>query len=297
MRVIDIHTHGMRGVDTQTGDPSRILSFAEFQARQGVTEFLPTIYPGPVETMRSQMAAVAKAMHYQAIPDDYIGKDRINSHHPPQAKIIGISLEGPFLNPLKCGSLDSSSFLKPDEKNLRNLIDGYEEIVKVITIAPELPGAMKIIRMVTDMGIAASMGHSDATYNEALAGFQAGARGITHLFNAMKGFHHREAGLAGFGLLNQEIYVEIIADSHHLSGETIRLLFSVKNPERIILVSDSVKESGTLPGNPPVTNERGNLAGGALSVSESSGRLIDKGYNEGIILRCASENPSAYLRL
>ena len=280
MNIIDIHTHGIGGFDTRTSNPIDIIRMAEIQASLGVSAIVPTIYPDSIEIMRQNMMAVQKAMELQK-----------------NAAILGVHLEGPFLNSAKCGALKSSSFIEPNESNLKRLIDGFEDMVKIITIAPELNGAAKLIRKISDMGIIASMGHSDATYSEAEAAFNAGAKGITHLFNAMRGFHHREPGIAGFGLLNKEVYIEVIADPYHLNIKTMELIFRTKNPEKIILISDSV--SGTkiteTEREHGVVDDTGRLQGGSMSIMESSRRLTKLGFNEGIIKRSITKNPETYL--
>ena len=144
------------------------------------------------------------------------------------------------------------------------------------------------------MGIIVNMGHSDATFEEAEKGFHSGARGITHIFNAMRGFHHREPGIAGFGLLNDDIFIEVIADPFHLHRATIELIMKVKNPKRIIVVSDTVRESGTYNGGEGVTNAYGDLLGGSMSVPESARRLIEMGYNEEMIMKFVTENPQVF---
>ena len=280
MNIIDIHTHGIGGFDTRTSNPIDIIRMAEIQASLGVSAIVPTIYPDSIEIMRQNMMAVQKAMELQK-----------------NAAILGVHLEGPFLNSARCGALKSSSFIEPNESNLKRLIDGFEDMVKIITIAPELNGAAKLIRKISDMGIIASMGHSDATYSEAEAAFNAGAKGITHLFNAMRGFHHREPGITGFGLLNKEVYIEVIADPYHLNIKTMELIFRTKNPEKIILISDSV--SGTkiteTEREHGVVDDTGRLQGGSMSIMESSRRLTELGFNEGIIKRSITKNPETYL--
>ena len=141
------------------------------------------------------------------------------------------------------------------------------------------------------------MGHSDATYSEAETGFHAGARGITHIFNAMRGLHHREPGIAGFGLLNQDIFIEVIADPFHLNPKTLDLIFRIKNPDRIILISDSVKGTKTseCEKGQGVVDDSGRLQGGAMTIAESSQRLIELGFDEGTIRKCISKNPEIYL--
>jgi N-acetylglucosamine-6-phosphate deacetylase len=225
------------------------------------------------------------------------------------SRIIGIHLEGHFLNPSKRGALDARTFIEPTEKSLRKLIEGFEDIVKIITIAPELKGALQLIKKISDRGIIVSMGHSDATFSEAEAGFHAGAKGITHIFNAMRSFHHREPGIAGFGLIDKNIYIEVIADSFHLHPKTLELIFKVKNHEKIIIVSDSVKETNSPPSPPykgevqrraqkivkAATDAHGKLQGGSMTIVESSKRLVQVGFDEGIIMNCITKNPAKYL--
>ena len=177
------------------------------------------------------------------------------------------------------------------------LLEGFEDIVKIITVAPEIRGAIGLIKKVSDMGIVVSMGHSDATYTEAENGLRAGARGITHIFNAMRGIHHREPGIAGFGLLNRDIYIEVIADPYHLHPKTLELVFTIKNHDRILLVSDTVKqtEAGGC-GMNGVTDSTGKLLGGCMTITESSQRLMQLGYDEGVILDCITKNPQRYLQ-
>src|SRR4030066_1254366 len=280
MNIIDIHTHGIGGFDTRTSNPIDIIRMAEIQASLGVSAIVPTIYPDSIEIMRQNMMAVQKAMELQK-----------------NAAILGVHLEGPFLHSAKCGALKSSSFIEPNESNLKKLLEGFEDMVKIITIAPELNGAIKLIRKISDMGIIASMGHSDATFPDAEEGFNAGAKWITHIFNAMRGFHHREPGIVGFGLLNKDIFIEVIADPHHLNTKTLEIIFRTKNPERIILISDSVK--GTMASKTEeehgVVDNSGRLQGGAMSIMASSRRLTEMDFNEWIIINCITKNPETYL--
>jgi N-acetylglucosamine-6-phosphate deacetylase len=237
--------------------------------------------------MRENIMMVKKAMELQKTED---------RSQKTEAKIIGVHLEGPFLNPSKCGALNAITFIEPSEDNFKELVEGFEDIIKIITIAPEINGSIKLIKKITDMGIIASMGHSDATYAEAEAGFHAGAGGITHIFNAMRGFHHREPGIAGFGLLNQDIYIEVIADPYHLHSKTLELIFKTKNHDRIIIVSDSVKEATPFTKGQGVTDAYGKLLGGCMTIAESSKRLIEIGFDENIIMKCITENPEKYLK-
>ena len=287
-KIIDIHTHGIGGYDTRTTVEEHILKIAEIHGSYGISEIIPTIYPATIKVMRENMMMVKKAMELQKTED---------RSQKTESRIIGVHLEGPFLNPSKCGVLNAITFIEPSEDNLKELIEGFEDMVKIITIAPEINGATKLIKKITDTGIIASMGHSEATYAEAEAGFHAGARGITHIFNAMRGFHHREPGIAGFGLLNQDIYIEVIADPYHLHSKTLELIFKTKNHNRIIIVSDSVKEATPFTKSQGVTDAHGKLLGGCMTIAESSKRLIEIGFDENIIMKCISGNPERYLNI
>jgi N-acetylglucosamine-6-phosphate deacetylase len=323
MKVIDIHIHGIGGYDTRSGKEKDILRIAQIIGSHGVSEIILTIYPSSIKVMRKNMKAVKKAMEKQQsalsseqsapppIPPPRGGRVRERVRSLYSALILGVYLEGPFLNPSKCGALSAKSFIEPTEYNFKQLSEGFEDIVKIIAIAPEIKGATELIKKISDTGVIVSMGHSDATFSEAEAGFNAGARGITHIFNAMRGFHHREIGIAGFGLINKEIYIEVIADPFHLHPKTLELIFRTKDPEKIIIVSDSVKETDSPPTLPykggmkgrvkrkdrvkAVIDTKDKLLGGSMTIVQSSRRLIQTGFDEDIIMKCITVNPRRYL--
>jgi N-acetylglucosamine-6-phosphate deacetylase len=294
MKVIDIHTHGIGGYDTRSKKVEDILRVAEILGSQGVSEIILTIYPSSIKVMRENMMVIKKAMERQGSEFRIQKSDLLPIMHNA-SRINGIHLEGPFLNPSKYGDLNARAFIEATEYNFIKLIEGFEDIVKVITIAPEIKGAIKLIKKISDRGIVVSMGHSDATFSEAEAGFNAGARGITHIFDTMRGFHHREPGIAGFGLINEDIYIEVIADPFHLHPKTLELIFKTKNPERIIMVSDSVKETKVKGRVKAVTDTHGKLLGGSMTIIESSRRLIQMGFDEDMIMRCITVNPERYV--
>jgi N-acetylglucosamine-6-phosphate deacetylase len=301
MNVIDVHTHGAGGFDTRTKNAGDVLSAAAIHGRSGVSAIIPTIYPSRIPVMRSHMEAVREAMLIQDAERGIKGAGREGKNNRP-SRIIGVHLEGPFLNPARCGALSGSSFISPAKSVLQNLIEGFEDMIKIITVAPEIGGAPRLIKDIADRGIIVSMGHSDATYSEAEAGFNAGAKGITHIFNAMRGFHHREPGIAGFGLVNRDVYVEVIADPFHLHHKTLEMIFRTKRHDRILLVSDTVKESGQ-GGSVSVRGKRkkgvgdasGRLTGGSMTITEAAKRLVGMGFDEGVIIKCITKNPEKYL--
>lgn len=284
---VDLHIHGIGRYDTRTSRPEDILRIAELQGEKGVGFIVPTVYPSPIVEMRQNIEAIKKAMDLQKVDDRRQKAIRLS-------EIIGVHLEGPFLNPLKCGALDKDSFLKPDLATLRKLIDGYEDIVKIITISPELPGALKVIEKCRERRIKVNMGHSNATYREALDGKKAGATGITHIFNAMRPFHHRDPGIAGLALMDEDLYVEVIADGFHLSPEVLRFIFEVKSLDRIVVVSDSIKGAGR--GRRPVCRG-GVLAGSNMAVSEGVEVLRQIGLSSSVIKMATVYNPMRYVGL
>jgi N-acetylglucosamine-6-phosphate deacetylase len=286
MRVIDIHTHGIGGYDTRAASPDDILRIAELHGSRGISEIMLAVYPSQIKTMREDMETISKSIRMQKEREETGIKE---------ARIMGLYLEGPFLNPSRCGSLDAGIFIEPSYDKFKELTEGYEDIARIMVAAPELKGAPALIRKLSDQGVIVSMGHSDATFTEAEAGFHAGARGVTHIFNAMRGFHHREPGIAGFGLLNHEVYIEVIADPFHLHPETLELIFKTKNPERVIIVSDAVRQTGTSSGNQAITDSEGRLEGGCMTITESSKRLVQMGFGDELIMGCVTKNPQRYL--
>jgi N-acetylglucosamine-6-phosphate deacetylase len=292
---IDLHTHGYGRYGTRDARPEDILKLAELLGKAGTAAFLPTIYPGPVAEMRADMEAVRKAMETQRLETKGPGSRRKASRSPAHipSRILGVHLEGPFLNPAKAGALNRGSFMRPSAACLEKLTEGFSEIIRIMTVAPEMPGALKVIEKCAEAGIRVNMGHSDANWLEAREGKMAGAAGITHIFNAMRPFHHREPGIACFGLLDDDLYIETIADGVHLHEETLRLIFRIKRSDRIILVSDSVK--GGRRGR-PVCGKGGVLAGSGTNLSEAAGILKRIGVSDKKASAAAKENPREYLR-
>lgn len=282
---IDLHTHGVGRYDTRTASPDVILRIAELHYKKGIAAIVPTVYAAPIADMRKNMEAIRMAMEIQSKNRDLMRQ---------QSRIMGVHLEGPFLNPLRSGVLDKDSFLKPNITSLKRLIDGYEDIIKIITISPELKGALRVIERCREIGMKVNMGHSNATYKEALEGKRAGATGITHIFNAMRPFHHRDPGIAGFALVDEDLYVEVIADGVHLSKEVLRLIFNAKGLERIIVVSDSVRGAGH--GGSPLY-KRYVLRGSRMVLSEACNVLREIGLTRQMIQKVMVKNPSRYLNM
>jgi len=276
-QVIDIHVHGAGTYDTLTKRQDDVVHLAAIHGEHGTDVILPTVYPGSIEEMRSSMSAIKRAM----------------SPLSAGAQILGMHLEGPFLNPARAGALNRKNFLAPSKKDLDRLVEGFEDTVRIITIAPELPGALAVIEHCREKGFLVQMGHSDATYEEAEEGKRAGATGITHIFNAMREFHHREPGLAGFGLMDDDMYVEVIADLVHLHPRTLKMILEMKPADRIIVVSDSVKGEGW--GKGAIRGPNGVMEGSGVTVMDCVKNLVTLGVHHEWALQFVTENPRKYL--
>jgi N-acetylglucosamine-6-phosphate deacetylase len=245
---IDLQLNGGFGQDF-TAAPDTIWSVAAQLPQYGVTSFLPTIITAPAEVYRRAQAALA------APPPGWQG-----------ARPLGLHFEGPFLNPAKKGAHNPNYLRPPDPA----FIGGWslETGVRVVTLAPELPGATTIIQMLTDRGVVVSAGHSLATAAEARAGFAAGVRYGTHLFNAMPLLHHREPGLAGALLADDRPIVGLIPDGVHLHPDLVRLAWRALGGERLNLVTDGMAALGMADG-------RYQLGDFSVQVAAGEARLPD----------------------
>ena len=225
---VDVHVHGWGGHDAM-GGRAALDGMARGLLRRGVTSFLPTAVTAPLPDL-AEFAETVRAWRPTA-PDD-------------GAEPIGFNLEGPFLAESKRGAHDPAHLIAPssvDAADLEPLLDG----LRVITIAPELPGAIELIALLDGRGVIVSLGHSAATAKQAEAGYVAGARSTTHLFNAMTGVDHRHPGLAVAALLDDNTWVELIADGIHVDPALWPLIRRLKPADRLLLVSDALPLAGT----------------------------------------------------
>jgi N-acetylglucosamine-6-phosphate deacetylase len=225
---VDIHVHGWGGFDAMGGRAS-LDGMARGLLRRGVTSFLPTAVTAPLSDL-AEFAETVRAWRPSA-PDD-------------GAEPLGFNLEGPFLAESKRGAHDPTHLIAPssvDAADLEPLLEG----LRVITIAPELPGAIELIALLDGRGVIVSLGHSAATAKQAEAAYAAGARSTTHVFNAMTGVDHRHPGLAVPALLDDEVWVELIADGIHVDPALWPLICRLKPADRLLLVSDALAIGGT----------------------------------------------------
>ena len=288
--LIDIHTHGCAGGDWMTADTGKIRAMSEYETAGGVTSFCPS-------TISAKLSDIEAAVL------------RIHGNCPAA---VGYNIEGPFLAPSKAGAQNVSTMCAPDTDFIVRLNEKCGGLVKLVSIAPELPGALDFIREISARGIVCSVAHTTADYELAKKAFEAGARHVTHLFNAMPPFNHREPGVIGAAADNPDVIVELICDGVHLHPSVVRTAFKIFGADRIAMISDSMEATGlpdgeyTLGGSSPVIvkgREARLRDGGALagSVTNLMGCLRVAVNEMGIPLaaavRACTETPARVIGL
>jgi N-acetylglucosamine-6-phosphate deacetylase len=243
---IDLHVHGGGGAQCNTDDPAEVLAMARFHATHGTTALLATTVAAEVEELEIALDAIAASTALSG-----------------GAAVLGAHLEGPFISRRRPGAMNSAVFIDPDQRLLERLLDAGAGAVRMMTLACELPGALDMIRSLVAAGVTASLGHSDATYEETRAAVDAGARCATHTFNAMPPLHHREPGLLGAVLDLDELTCELICDGIHVHPAAVRVAFRCKGVSRATLVTDAMQAAGMPDGEYRL---------GAAMVTVSSGR-------------------------
>ncbi len=260
--LIDIHIHGYLGADTSDGDAEGIFKMAEGLLKNGVTAFCPT-------TMTVSMEEINRAL-------DVVRTCKAQSGAWQGAQILGVNLEGPFINPKKKGAQAETHILKPDAK----FILDNSDIIKLATVAPEMEGGCsEIEKICQNSNVTVSIGHTDATFEETEAGIKAGAKHITHLFNAQTSLHHRNPGVVGAALL-ENVTTELIADTFHVHKGLFELLARVKQ-DNLVLITDCTRAGGmpdgeySLGGQPIFVKgvkcllEDGTIAGSVLKLNQA----------------------------
>ena len=285
--LIDIHIHGYLGEDTSDGSEEGLIKMAEGIAQNGVTAWLPTTMTVSYDELRRAFDAVRKLSKRE--------------NNPKGAQMLGVNAEGPFINPSKKGA-QAVEHIRPADANF--LIEN-SDIIRLFTIAPEMPGALDCIREVTQKtNLRVSMGHTAANYEEAKAGIEAGVRHATHLFNAMTPLNHRDPGVVGAALADDRVMTEMIADTFHISADLFGLVAKVKG-DNLILITDCTRAGGladgvyTLGGQPIYVKgiecrlKDGTIAGSVLRLNNAV-RNVRAHTNLPLeqIVRMASLNPA-----
>ena len=223
--MIDLHIHGAAGSDVMDATPQALKNISEALFQEGTTGFLAT-------TMTESSPNIVKALkNISKSSSDGLLKDHL----------LGVHLEGPFLAKSKMGAQCEKHILDPDPALFDEFYAAADGKIKIVTLAPERPGAFDFIRHIVKRGVVASIGHTDATYQETKEAVKAGASYATHLFNAMRGIHHREPGCACAILRTDEITAELIVDGVHVHPEMISFALKLKGSNRIVLVTDAMR--------------------------------------------------------
>jgi len=288
---VDVHVHGWGG-HAAMGDDAALDGMARGLLRRGVTSFLPTAVTAPLSAL-VEFAEQVRSWVPNAPSDG--------------SEPLGFNLEGPFLAVSRRGAHDPKHLLDPADTPAPTL-EALVDRLRLITVAPELPGATNLIEWLGSRGIAVSIGHSAATLEEAQAGFAAGAVSTTHLFNAMTGIDHRQPGVALAALLDDVVYVELIADGIHVHSALWALITRVKRANRLLLVSDALPIAGTGDGRGwigglevEVVGQRATLAGtstlagSVIALDIAVRNLVASGVTLPNAVAAASRNPAELL--
>jgi N-acetylglucosamine-6-phosphate deacetylase len=225
---VDIHVHGGGGYDVMEPSPGALDGLSVFLAQGGVTSFLPTTYTAPRDAILEAARGVRGAMEKGT----------------KGARILGLHMEGPYISPERCGAQNRDHARRPEIGELDEVDGESGGNLRVVTMAPEVEGALGAITWLNSRGKTAAAGHTDATYEEAVAAFEAGMSHVSHLFNGMRPFHHREPGVVGAALGDGRVTVELIADGFHVHPAALKMAVRLKGAESTALVSDSITPAG-----------------------------------------------------
>ena len=250
---VDIHVHGGGGFSLAGGDAEEVRSYARWVVAHGVTSFVASIVGDTPEDGEAALHAIAQAGQTEG-----------------GAELLGAHLEGPFVNARRRGALPEGWLRPPDSALLDRLLDATGGRLRLLTLAPELPGAAAVLERAVRAGCVVAVGHSDATYEQARDAFARGARHLTHAFNAMRPFHHREPGPLGAALDAPGVSLELIADGVHVHPAAARMVVRAKGADGVALVTDGVPPAGLPEGRFRIGGQDARLAGGRIELPDGT---------------------------
>lgn len=286
---VDVHVHG-GGAHDMARSAEDMAAAVQFHRAHGTTSTLVSLVTAPPTQLGCQLRWVSELA---------VG----------QRHVLGAHLEGPFLSTVRCGAQNPEHLQQPDLAMFGRLHAASEGTLRMITVAPELPGSLELIRAAREANVTVAVGHSDATYAEAMAAVGAGATAATHLFNGMRPMHHREPGVAN-AALDADLYCEVINDGHHVHAALVRLVAAAR-PDRLVLVTDAIDATG-MPDGPTMLGGQavdidggvarlrrtGALAGSTLTMDEALRRsIVEVGLDVVTAVRAASTNAARMLGL
>lgn len=292
--LIDLHIHGSYGINLMQADPEGVLQLADKLACQGVTAFLATTAGKSIQSIKKNCSNISKAIAQQK----------------SGARIMGIHVEGPFFNkssPAR-GANNPSWLRAPNIEEAKEIIEACKGNLKLFDIAPELPGAREVVDLMISQGVTVSAAHSDATYAQAQTGFDWGINHLTHTYNGMRRVHHREPGIVIAALLDNRVWLEIIADGQHVHPQMIELIFRLKGLHGMGAVTDATMLAGLPPGEYDfigtkviLETEKAYLKkGGTLAGSIATGidlfmNLCNWGFSEHDAAIICSSSPAGHM--
>jgi N-acetylglucosamine-6-phosphate deacetylase len=295
---VNIHVHGAAGHDVMEGTPQALLAVGTSLAGCGVGAFYPTTVTSSTEQTFRALDMIAGVIEAGPAAESAVP--------------LGIHLEGPFLSPLKRGVHPAGLLMQPSISLFEQFWQAARGHIRIMTVAPELPGAIELIQHASSLGVVCSLGHSDATLTQAADGFHAGARSATHTFNAMRRLDHRDPGIAAYVLDSDALFAEIICDGIHVDPAMVRLFFKAKGADKSILITDGMAATGMPDGryklgdlDVEVAKGRCSLAGNA-EVLAGSVLTMDQaisnfsaftGVSLAVSAQLAGRNPAALMGL
>ena len=289
---IDQHIHGAGGSDAMDGTVADLKIIAEAIAREGTTGFLAT-------TMTQSKGSILKAL---SAVKEYRGEEQSG------ARLLGVHLEGPFISAKYRGAQPLEYIALPDVDVFKEYNEASGDAIKIVTLAPELEGAKPLVEYLTEVGITASIGHSDAGYESIADAVKLGAGNVTHTYNAQRALHHRELGVVGSAMLIDELNCEMIADTVHVSVPAMKMLVKSKSKDKLTLITDAMRAKGLPDGESELGGQRvyvkngearledGTLAGSVLQMNRAIQNMVTKvGMALTEAVDCASLNPAKAL--
>src|SRR5689334_1602667 len=291
---IDVHIHGAVGVDVMAATPDSLHEVSRYLATQGVTAWVPTFVPATDENYASAIRAIAETMR---------------SSGNTGARVLGVHYEGPFVNSAQCGALHVEHFKTYSSPADLDRLPVKEDMVRMITLAPEVGGGVELVRELKRRGWVISIGHTRATLEVLDQAFDAGARHMTHFMNAMAPLHHRSPGPIAWGLANDDVSIDMIADGIHLDPFVLRLLLKIKGARAISLISDAIAAAGKGDGdyniwgetisvkNGRTANASGSIAGSVISMLDAVRLLLSLDVSYFDLAQLGATNPARLLGL
>ncbi|MBU5343418.1 N-acetylglucosamine-6-phosphate deacetylase [Caldifermentibacillus hisashii] len=264
---IDVHIHGAGGADAMDATPDALNKIAQHLVKEGTTAFLATTMTQSKQAIEAALKNAGEFIHS-------------TENRTGQAEIIGIHLEGPFIHPKRKGAQPEEFILLPSPSQFDEWQELAQNTIRIVTLAPDQENGIALVKHLAEHGVIASIGHSDANFQDVVAAVEAGASHVTHLFNGMRGLHHREPGTAGGALLLKELTVELIADGIHVHPKMIDLVFRLKDLDHAVLITDSMRAKWLPDGESELggqkvfvsdgkaTLEDGTLAGSILKLNQ-----------------------------